>query len=131
MSAPTIDAYSDTSITVSWTALTSPDNGNSDILAYELVWDKGLGTSTFETLSNVLSTAYVVSGITAGTTYQFKVRARNIYGSATDYSSVASATAIAPPDKLDIPSVEIDTTDATAVLISWDEPLSDHGSDVD
>jgi hypothetical protein len=34
-----------TSIQVSWTALTAPSNGNSDILSYQLVWDAGSGTT--------------------------------------------------------------------------------------
>jgi hypothetical protein len=34
MVIPTMISYTETSISISWTALTSPDNGNSDILAY-------------------------------------------------------------------------------------------------
>ena len=89
MDAPLTPYYSDTSITVTWTALTSPNNGDSDILAYELRWDNGLGTTPSIELSNVLTTSYVVTGITAGTQYQFDIRARNVYGSATSYSAIA------------------------------------------
>lgn len=113
MSAPTITAYSDTSITVSWTPLTSPANGNSDILSYDLRWDNGAGDPTAYELSNVLTTSYVVTGITAGTQYKFVVRARNIYGYSSAYSSAATATAIDAPGKLDIPTVALDTTDTT------------------
>lgn len=130
MSAPTITAYSDTSITVTWSALSSPANGNSAVLAYELRWDNGLGTPNIE-LSNVLSTSYVVTGITAGTTYKFVVRARNIYGSATLYSPEATATAIDAPGKLDMPTVALDSGDATKVLISWTATPLTHGSAVD
>jgi hypothetical protein len=48
MDPPTIYSYSDTSIVVSWTALTAlttPDNGNSDVTYYELYWDNGSGTT--------------------------------------------------------------------------------------
>lgn len=65
--APTISAYSDTSITVSWSPLTGSTAGNSAILSYELQWDQG--TATFITVSDVLSTSYVVTGLTASTAY--------------------------------------------------------------
>lgn len=45
MSAPEIGSYSDTSITLSWTPLTSPATGNSPILGYQLLWDNGSGTT--------------------------------------------------------------------------------------
>lgn len=132
MSAPTISSFADSSITVAWTALTSPDNGNSDILAYELVWDDGTNTVPTVELSNVLTTSYVVptADITSGSTYRFAVRARNIYGSATAYSAEVSATAIDIPAKMDIPTVVLNTADATQVDISWTEP-SYHGSAID
>lgn len=113
MSAPTITAYSDTSITVSWTPLTSPNNGNSDILSYSLKWDNGGATTPSIELSNVLTTSYVVTGITSGTAYQFSVRARNIYGYSANESPITSATAIDAPGKMDIPTVALDTTDPT------------------
>jgi len=95
MSAPVIASYSDSSINITWTALSSPNNGDSAILAYELVWDQGLGVTPATDLSNTLTTYYVLSGtqISSGNTYQFAVRARNIYGSATSFSSTTSATA--------------------------------------
>jgi len=130
MSAPTITAYSDTSITVTWSALTSPANGNSAILAYELNWDNGSGTPNI-VLSNVLTTSYVVSGITAGTTYKFVVRASNIYGSAALYSPEATATAIDAPGKPDMPTVALDSVDDTQVLISWAATTPTHGSTID
>jgi hypothetical protein len=74
MSTPTYSAISETSITVDWTALTAPDNGNSDITTYNLYWDSGTGTSSIS-LTDSLVTTYTVSGLTAGTTYLFKVRA--------------------------------------------------------
>lgn len=69
MVAPTIVSYSDTAITVSWTALVSPANGNSDIVSYSLKWDNGAATTPSIELTNVLTTSYVVSGITPGTAY--------------------------------------------------------------
>lgn len=113
MDAPTIVSFPDSSINVTWTALTSPDNGNSDILAYELVWDAGADVVPTVELSNVLSYYYVVptADITSGSTYRFAIRARNIYGSATLYSSELSATAIDIPSKVDMAVVALNTAD--------------------
>jgi len=136
MSAPTIDSYSDSSITVSWTALSSPDNGNSDILAYELVWDEGTDVVPTVDLSNTLTTSYVLSSsqITSGVKYRFAVRARNIYGSATSYSTETVAYAYDVPAKMSMATVATSTTvgyaDGTYVDIRWTTP-STHGSSID
>lgn len=46
MATPYRGSYTSTSrIQVNWTALSAPDNGNSDILSYNLVWDAGTGTT--------------------------------------------------------------------------------------
>ena len=130
MPAPTITSYSDTSITVSWTALTSPLNGDSDILSYDLRWNNGAGLPTIE-LSNVLATSYVVTSITPGTTYAFVVRARNIYGYSAAYSPSATATAIDAPGKPAIPTVTAPAVASTDVTITWTAPALTHGSAVD
>lgn len=132
MSAPTITAYSDTSITVSWTPLSSPNNGNSDILSYRLRWDSGTGTIvTSPSLSDVLTTSYVVTGITPGTAYKFVVAARNIYGYSSADSPVTTATAVDAPGKMDIATVATDTGDNTKVAITWPAATVTHGSAVD
>lgn len=139
MSAPVIASYSDSSINVTWTALSSPDNGNSDILAYELVWDQGTDTTPSVDLSNTLTTYYVLSSsqITSGTKYRFAVKARNIYGSATSFSSEAVAYAYDVPAKMSMATVVAPSTSTTApyndgtyIDISWTAP-STHGSAID
>lgn len=133
--APIISSYSDTSITVSWPALVPaptlptlvPGNGDSDILSYDLRWDNGVPSNDpddFE-LSNVLTTSYVVTGITAGTTYRFVVRARNVYGYASTYSDPISATAIDTPGKPTYPIVSAPVGLSTDVTITWSAPLAD------
>lgn len=43
MSAPIVVSYSDTLISLSWAAVSSsPQNGGSGILGYQLLWDNGL-----------------------------------------------------------------------------------------
>lgn len=68
---------------VTWTLLTSPTNGDSSILSYILYWDQGSSswTEVVGESSVYTNNFYVISsGVTAGTTYQFKVAARNAWG---------------------------------------------------
>ena len=43
MTAPTIVSYSDTDVSLSWSSLTAPNNGDSAVTSYELYWDNGGG----------------------------------------------------------------------------------------
>jgi len=70
---------------VTWDALSAPDNGDSDVISYELVWDEGSLGATWTSLVGLVTRStdleYTVgTGITTGDTYQFKLRAENIYG---------------------------------------------------
>jgi hypothetical protein len=69
MSTPTIDSYSSTDVTLSWSALSAPANGDSAITSYELYWDNGLGGVPAISLLNSLTTTHTESGLVAGTTY--------------------------------------------------------------
>ena len=71
-------------------------------------------------LLEALQTTLSVTGLTGGTTYKFKVKARNIYGDG-QFSSELSVLASDKPDKVDIPTVSIGATD-TSVTVSWNLP---------
>lgn len=62
-----------------WTALTGTQTGNSPILSYNLYWDNGSGSAIYE-LTDSFVTTFTVTGLTGGSNYIFKVRARNVYG---------------------------------------------------
>lgn len=79
MTVPTLTSVTEAAISIAWTALSSPDDGNSAILSYQVYWDNGSGTLTLN-IQDALQTTLSVDGLTGGTTYRFKVRARNIYG---------------------------------------------------
>ena len=69
MSAPTrVDATTSTnSITVQWTALTSPDNGESAITSYNLQWDRGtLGFMYYDLLGATPYTTMIDFTVTNG-----------------------------------------------------------------
>ena len=92
MAAPAMVSLTTETMTVSWTPLlTSPANGNSQVLSYSLMWDNGSGTLSIE-LTDSLVTTYSVAGLTGGQTYSFKVAAVNIYGKG-EYSDVTAIEA--------------------------------------
>jgi len=100
MSAPTVSSYSDTSIVLTWSALSSPNNGDSAITGYDLYWDNGSGDTPGISLFDALGLTYTVTSsmIVPGTTYRFAIRARNMYGYATSLSPIVSVLAIDVPD---------------------------------
>jgi len=91
---------SESQVHVSWTGLSSPNNGGSAILSYNLEWNGGSG-STYTSLvgyspaSTALS-LLITSSITAGTTYSFRLRAQNIFGWGP-YSNIVSIVAATTP----------------------------------
>jgi hypothetical protein len=60
-------------------------------------------------LCDTLVTSFVVTGLTGGIDYQFKVRARNIYGYG-DFSDVFVVEASDLPGKPTIPTVSLSST---------------------
>lgn len=126
MSSPTRgSSTSQTQIEVSWTALSSAsDTRGSSITTYHLQWDAGSNGGTWSDLigltSNYVSTTfYVTSGLTAGTSYQFKVRAKNAYGYG-DYSSPTTIVASDKPGQMSTVTTAVYSD--TYVRISWAKP---------
>lgn len=79
-------------IQVSWSALTGSQTGGSSILEYIVEWGSGFSLSA-STQSTSLTTS---TGITAGTTYTVRVRARNKWGYGPYSSTVQLKAAVAP-----------------------------------
>lgn len=66
-------------------------DGGSPLIDYRISYDQGLGTGTYtELVSGLISTTYTVTGLARGTTYKFRLQARNIYG----YSANSLVTTI-------------------------------------
>jgi Fibronectin type III domain len=72
---------------VDWTALTGTSTGGSTILTYNLYWDNNSGSPTLFLLDSLV-TSETITGLTVGSNYIFKVRAKNIYGYGPFSSSV-------------------------------------------
>jgi hypothetical protein len=97
MSAPVRGSTtSATQIVLSWSALsTSASTGGSAITSYNLQWDSGTSGVTWTNLvgyspSSTSTTYTLTSGITHGSSYEFRVRAKNAFG----WGSFSSATTI-------------------------------------
>lgn len=112
--------------TVSWTA---PATGGP-VTSYIVTPYIGTTAQTAKTVTGTPpATTTTVSGLTAGSTYTFKVQAANPTG--TSASSTASA-AVVPTSGL-VPSAPLTATaqaDDSSAIVTWAEPESDGGGPV-
>lgn len=77
------------SIGLTWSAPVF--DGGSALIDYTVEYDSASSGATFtELVSALTDTTYTATGLTQGLTYQFKVKARNIYGFSATYSSIVS-----------------------------------------
>ena len=127
MPAPTKGALTlQTQVHVLWSDVNfTPNNGDSDIINYNVQWDRGtLGKFWYNLIgssTNSLTTSYIVTnGIVPGDFYLFKVRAQNKWGYGP-FSPVFSIQASTIPDKLVPPTTSLNTANG-AVVISWIKP---------
>jgi titin len=134
MSAPAKgSSTSESQIEVTWSAPTAPSNGGSAILSYHLQWDAGTSGVTWTDVVG-LSPAYsstsiiITTGITAGASYQFKVRAQNIIDWGA-FSSTTSIKAATTPSQMASVTTSIDSSTG-GVKIAWVAPL-DGSSTID
>ena len=107
----------------------SEDGGGSRILDYELEVDGGVQGTAFATvdsydgtsLQHTLSTDPVSGdGIDSGTTYTFRVRARNVVGY-SGYSNEVRYVISSPPDKPLAPTKDYERSSMTSMVIQWSE----------
>ena len=72
-----------------------------------------------EVATGVTSTSYTQNGLSAGTTYAFKVRARNAVG-LSSYSQVISIVAATIPSKPNAPTTSV--IDEYQISVTWNLP---------
>jgi len=120
---------SSTQIELDWVALTSPNDGYSTILSYGVEWDQGIN-SFVELLgetSDFTGTTYTITtGITSGTTYQFKIRSKNKWGWGT-FSTITTILAASKPSQMNPVTTTIDPTTG-GVTIYFTAPSSNGAS---
>jgi subtilisin family serine protease len=98
------------SMTISWDAVTDADDYDLDVRPQGGSW-----TTVKQT-----GTSYNYSGLTAETTYEFRVRANNNIGSSS-YSGVSSATTLEAPTAPAVPTnLTASNVTYSSMDISWD-----------
>ncbi|HEV2827379.1 MAG TPA: fibronectin type III domain-containing protein, partial [Pyrinomonadaceae bacterium] len=110
----TATAASATQINLAWT-----DNANSED-GFRIERCQGAGCTTFAEITTVAAnvTSYSNTGLTASTTYQYRVRAYNTGGN-SGYSNNASATTSAPPPPAAPSSLTATAASATQINLAW------------
>jgi len=81
-------AASTAAIDLTWQASTD----NVGVAAYLLERCTGAGCSNFVQIASVSGTSYTDAGLSAGITYEYRVRSRDTAGNLSAYSATASAT---------------------------------------
>lgn len=94
-SSASASASSTSAISVSWSA--STDTGGSGLAGYKVERCTGASCSNFAQIATTTSTSYADSGLTAATTYRYRVRAYDGAGNNSSYSSTAQATTNSAP----------------------------------
>jgi len=83
-----------TSFTLNWTASTD----NVGVTGYRVESCSGVSCTTFAQIGTPTTTTYSATGLSASTSYSFRVRATDAAGNLSSYSSTATASTPAPPD---------------------------------
>ena len=113
---------SGTEIDLAWTA---PANHGAAISSYTL--QRKTGSGSYANVSTTIAagaTSYSDTGLTAGTTYTYQIRAVNSEGDAP-WSNAASETTASPPKPCRTLSATKDATNgATEVDLAWTAPAS-------
>jgi len=106
-------------VDLSWSV---SDNGGSPILYYELY--RGTTTNNFSLIATPTKTYYYDTGLTNGTTYYYKVRAKNEAGW-SDFSNIVTITPVGtstPPRNLSATSTSDGICYTGYIRLTWDEP---------
>jgi len=83
-------AASSSQVNLTWSPAT--DTGGSGLSGYKIESCSGSGCSNFAQIATTTSTSYSNTGLTASTSYSYRVRAYDVAGNNGAYSSTASAT---------------------------------------
>jgi chitodextrinase len=112
----TASATSVTQINLSWTA----SSDNIGVTGYRVERCQGSGCSSFAQVATTTGTTYNNTGLSAGTTYNYRVRANDAAGNLSSYSNTSTATTLqdtAPPTA---PSnLTASATSGSQINLSW------------
>jgi len=123
--ALTATASGSTQINLSWGAATD----NVGVTGYSVERCQGSGCTAFTQVFTLTGTTFSNTGLTAGTTYSYRVRATDAAGNFGGYSNVASASTptpdTTPPGAP--PTLSATAASATQINLSWTAATDDVG----
>lgn len=99
-------------------------NGGSTVIDYRLSYDQTTDT-WIELQANILLTEIIVQPLVTGSTYKFKVQARNAYGLSDD-SNILTILIADEPSQVAQPTTSVSLSN---IIIDWVAP-SDNGSPI-
>ncbi|MCK7595160.1 S8 family serine peptidase [Pseudomarimonas salicorniae] len=119
-----------TAVNLSWSA--SSDSG-SGVQGYKIERCTGSTCSSFAQIGTATSNSYRDTGIAAGNTYRYRVRAHDVAGNHSAYSSIISATTAGAGADTSAPSApgspSLKALSSTSMTLSW-RAAADIGSGV-
>ena len=121
--APILRRRGSGGINASWRA---PNANGAAITAYQLQYKLSSAAGWTTASSTITGTNYTVTGLTIGSTYDFRVRARNVGGWSQYSDSSSLATASTPG----APTWGAFTTATRSLTLRWTAPSSNGGSAV-
>ncbi len=102
----TAGAASSSQINLTWTASTD----NVGVTGYRIERCQGAGCATFAQVGTSTATSYSATGLTAATSYSFRVRATDAANNVSGYSNTASATTQSGQTGAAIAFVQVNST---------------------
>ena len=118
-------AVSSSRVDLSWSAASD----NVGVSGYEIERCQGAGCSSFAAVTTVSALAWSDTGRSSGTSYSYRVRARDAAGNTGAYSAVATAVT---PVAVDVPpsapsGLSASASGSTGVSLSWTAATDDNG----
>ena len=106
-----------TQVNLSWTASTD----NVGVTGYRVERCQGAGCTSWAQVGTPTATTYGDTGLSASTTYRYRVRAVDAAGNLSAYSAIATATTPAAPDTAapSVPAALTATAAVGQVALSW------------
>jgi chitodextrinase len=86
----TATAAGSNQINLTWTA--STDNGGSSLAGYEVERCQGAGCTNFVLIASISTNSYTDAGLTANTTYSYRIRAVDGALNRSNYTSISATT---------------------------------------
>jgi len=118
----TATVASGTQINLSWAASTETGGAVSNYLVERC---QGVGCGNFTQITSSATTTYNDTGLAAGTSYSYRVQARDTAGNPSPFSNVASATTQGPPTAPG--NLTATAASASQINLSWTASTSSIG----